>query len=146
MCVYNVFMTLPVFHFIFVYCICIPQHSILSSETEKQPDSRKRDEPLSKYGQWRPFPKVPCLLQYVSNGNYYGRIRANGKLIRVSLKTAVWITAKLRLTDLQKDQRENINKVDPPKFREAVDMFTTKLEHEPTLKPQSKKYRLCCEG
>jgi hypothetical protein len=62
----------------------------MSPETEKQPDIRKRDETLSKDGQWRSFPKIPCLLQYVSNGNYYGRIRVNGKLIRVSLKTTVW--------------------------------------------------------
>ena len=114
----------------------------MSSETEKQTDSRKRDENLSKDGQWRSFPKVPCLLQYVSNDNYYGRIRVNGKLIRVSLKTKVWTTAKLRLSDLQKDQRENINKVDPPKFSEAVAMFKKELEHDTTLKPQSKKYRL----
>ena len=38
-------------------------------------------------GQWRPFPKVPHLLQYVSNDNYYARIRANGKRIRESLET-----------------------------------------------------------
>ena len=118
----------------------------MSSEADKQPDSRKRDENLSKDGQWRSFPKVPCLLQYVSNDNYYGRIRVNGKLIRVSLKTTVWTTAKLRLTDLQKDQRENINKVDPPKFAEAVEMFKRDLEHDTTLKPQSKKYRLWCLG
>jgi len=43
-------------------------------------------KPLSKDGQWRSFPNVPCLRQYVSNGNYYGRIRVNGKLIRASLK------------------------------------------------------------
>jgi hypothetical protein len=27
------------------------------------------------------------LLQYVSNGNYYGRIKVNGKIIRESLNT-----------------------------------------------------------
>jgi hypothetical protein len=118
----------------------------MSSEPDNQPGSRKRDETLSKDGQWRSFPKVPCLLQYVSNGNYYGRIRVNGKLIRVSLKTTVWTTAKLRLTDLQKDQRENSNKVEPPKFSEAVEMFKLELEHDTTLKPQSKKYRLWCLG
>jgi len=31
---------------------------------------------------WRSFPKVPHLLQYVSNGNYYARIKANSKRIR----------------------------------------------------------------
>ena len=35
---------------------------------------KKREEHLSKDGQWRSFPTVPHLLQYVSNGNYYGRM------------------------------------------------------------------------
>ena len=52
----------------------------------------KREAHLSKDGQWRSFPKVPCLLQYVSNGNYYARVRVNGKLIRESLNTKVWTT------------------------------------------------------
>jgi hypothetical protein len=58
-----------------------------------------RDEHLSKDGKWRSFPRVPHLLQYVSNGIYYGRIKLNGKLIRESLKTSVWTTAKLKLAD-----------------------------------------------
>jgi hypothetical protein len=62
---------------------------------------------VSKDGQWRPFPKVPHLLQYVSNGNYYGRIEVGGKIIRESLKTGVWTTAKLRLTDLLKELQED---------------------------------------
>ncbi len=36
---------------------------------------------------------MPHLLQYVSNRNYYGRIKLNGKLIRASLETAVRTTA-----------------------------------------------------
>ena len=54
------------------------------------PANRKREDSLSKDGKWRSFPKVPHLLRYVSNGNYYGRIKVGGKLIRESLKTAVW--------------------------------------------------------
>ena len=114
------------------------------SQIDSQSGSRKRDETLSKDGQWRSFPKVPHLLQYVSNGNYYGRIRVNGKLIRKSLKTSVWTTARMRLTDLQKNQRENSNKVEPPIFSEAVELFKQELEHDTTLKPQSKQYRLYC--
>jgi hypothetical protein len=69
-----------------------PEHA------QAQPQ-QKREANLSKDGQWRSYPKVPHLLQYVSNGNYYGRIKVNGKIIRESLKTDVWTTAKLRLTD-----------------------------------------------
>jgi integrase len=118
----------------------------MPTEPDTKSDSRKREETLSKNGQWRSFPKVPCLLQYVSNGNYYGRIRVNGKLIRASLKTSVWSTAKLRLADLQKEEREKINKADPPKFSEAVEIFTRELEHDTRIKPQSRKYRLWCLG
>ena len=57
-------------------------------------------------GKWRPFPEVPHLLQYVSNNDYYARIRINGKLIRESLETGVGTTAKLRLTDFLKEQQE----------------------------------------
>jgi hypothetical protein len=37
-----------------------------------------------------------------SNGIYYGRIKVNGKVIRGRMKTVVWTTAKLRLTDFLK--------------------------------------------
>lgn len=65
-----------------------------------KPNTRKRDEHLSSDGRWRSFPKVPNLLQYVSNGNYYGRIKIGGKVIRQSLETTVWTTAKLKPVDL----------------------------------------------
>ena len=60
----------------------------MQSEPDTQMNGRKREEHLSKDGQWRSFPKVPHLLQYVSNGNYYARIKVKGKIIRESLKTA----------------------------------------------------------
>lgn len=115
-------------------------------QTDDQPVSRKREETLSKDGQWRSFPNVPCLLQYVSNGNYYGRIRVNGKLIRESLKTDVWSTAKLRLADLTKKSRENRDTAAPPLFSAAVEIFKEELQRDTSVKPQSKKYRLWCLG
>jgi integrase len=86
----------------------------------------------------RSFPHVPCLLQYVSNGNYYGRIRVNGKLIRVSLKTSVWTVAKLKLAEMMKKGREIRGKVVAPKFSEAVELFKTELASDSTMKPHSK--------
>ena len=71
-------------------------------KSDAAPDIRKREGHLSKDGKWRSFPKVPHLLQYVSNGNNYGRIQVNGKIIRESLGTSVWTTGKLRLTDFLK--------------------------------------------
>ena len=45
-------------------------------------DGQNREGCLPKDGAWRSFPNVPHLLQYVSNGNYYGRIEVDGKTIR----------------------------------------------------------------
>lgn len=106
--------------------------------------TRKRDEHLSKDGQWRSFPRVPHLLQYVNNGKYYGRIKIGGKLIRENLQTDVWTTAKLRLTDFLKQHQEARNRIDPPKFLDAVGLFKQELENDTNTKPQSKQYRLWC--
>ena len=45
------------------------------------PETKKRDEHLSKDGKRRSFPMVPNLLQYVSSGGYLAE-KVNGKLIR----------------------------------------------------------------
>ena len=107
-------------------------------------DDRKRDEHLSTDGKWRSFPRVPHLLQYVSNDNYYGRIKLNGKVIRESLETAVWTTAKLKLADFLKGKLEGRGKVAPPLFSDAVELFKRELESDTGIKPQSRKYRLWC--
>ena len=41
-------------------------------------------------------------------GNYFGRVRVNGKLIRHSLKTPVLSVAKLKLSDFLQDQAVKI--------------------------------------
>ena len=55
---------------------------------------------MSTDGKGRSFPTAPPLLQYVSNGNNYGRIELNGKVICESLETTVRTTATLKLADL----------------------------------------------
>ena len=87
---------------------------------------------------------MPNLLQYVSNGNYYGRIKVKGKLIHESLKTDVWTTAKLRLHDFLKKQKEDGDRVKAPQFTKAVAWFKQELDSNTALKPQSKRYRLWC--
>lgn len=113
-------------------------------KSEPLPDNRKREEHLSNDGKWRSFPKIPHLLQYVSNGNYYGRIKIGGKTIRESLGTSVWTTAKLKLTDFLKQQQEAKPKVATPLFSEAVELFKQELSNDATIKPRSKEYRLLC--
>jgi integrase len=109
-----------------------------------QPESRKREEHLSNDGKWRSFPKVPHLLQYVSNGNYYGRIKMGGKTIRQSLETTVWTIAKVRLTDFLKERQEIRPEVSAPTFGDAVALFKQELENDATIKGKSKEYRLLC--
>jgi len=41
----------------------------------------------------------PNLIRYKPSGNYFGRVRVNGKLIRRSLNTHVLTVAKLKLSD-----------------------------------------------
>jgi integrase len=111
---------------------------------DTEPAGRKREEHLSSDGKWRSFPKVPHLLQYASNGNYYGRIKVGGKIIRETLDTDVWTTAKLRLTDFLKKHQEVRQRIDPPKFGEAVEAFKRELENDMGIKTRSKEYRLLC--
>lgn len=113
-------------------------------DTQDATPSRKREEHLSSDGQWRSFPKVPHLLQYISNGNYYGRIKVGGKVIRESLKTSMWTTAKLRLTDFLKQHQEARHHLIAPSFREAVDVFKKDLQSRAWIKRRTKEYRLRC--
>ena len=111
---------------------------------QTQQPSGKRGDKLSKDGKWRSFPKVPNLLQYVSSGVFFARIKIDGKLIRQSLKTDVWTTAKLRLLDFLKKHHESRGSMAAPKFTEAVEAYKRDLENNSSIKPQSKQYRLWC--
>jgi hypothetical protein len=54
--------------------------------------------------EWAKTP-YPNLIRYKPSGNYFGRVRVNGKLIRRSLETHVLTVAKLKLSDFLKDHR-----------------------------------------
>jgi integrase len=116
----------------------------VEAKTDIPQNSRKREEHLSSDGKWRSFPKMPNLLQYVNNGNYYGRIKVGGKLIRESLQTSVWTTARLRLVDFLKQHQETRGVVQSPKFKEALELFERDLQADMNMKPRSREYRLGC--
>lgn len=59
----------------------------LVQEQSQGGTSPKNKPRLSKDGKWRSFPKVPNLLQYVSSGTYFARVKIQGKIIRQSLET-----------------------------------------------------------
>jgi hypothetical protein len=46
------------------------------------------------------------LIRYVPSGTYYARIRIRGKLLLKSLETDLISVAKLRLSDLEKTERQ----------------------------------------
>jgi len=104
-----------------------------------------RQANLSPDGKWRSFPKVPNLLQYVSTGAFYGRVKVDGKLYREKLKTDVFSTAKLRLADFVKDKMRKRRQVGTPViFAEARALYEQDLENEHTLSDNSKRYRRYC--
>jgi len=107
---------------------------------------KKSTNRLSKDGKWRSFSRVPHLLQYVSSGTYFARIKIKGKLIRETLETTVWTTAQLKLVDFLKDKHANGAKAEKPKtlFKDAVELFTKRVQHDSSMKESSKGYRLLC--
>ena len=48
------------------------------------------------------------LIRYVPSRTYFARLRVGGKLIRRSLKTKVLSVAKLKVADLEKQEREKL--------------------------------------
>ena len=117
--------------------------SVLEQSSDKTLVNNKSR--LGKDGKWLSFPKVPNLLQYVSSGTYFARVKINGKIIRQSLDTHVWSTAKLRLIDFLKEQRNQpFENVPAPLFSEAVEAFKRKVNSDTGLKETSKHYRGIC--
>jgi len=111
--------------------------------TDTQP-AKKRDVTLSPDGKWRSFPKVPNLVQYVSTGNYFGRVKIDGKIFRESLGTDVFTTARLRLPDFIKKKRKLAARPIAGTFGEARAQFEADTEADHTLKDGSKVYRRNC--
>ena len=105
----------------------------------------KRIERLSPDGKWRSFPKVPNLLQYVSTGLYFARVKVNGKLIRRGLQTKVFEDAKLLLHDfLTRETKTRHVTGAPATFGEARGLYESSLTNDPTLSEQGRYYRRNC--
>src|SRR2546430_8834590 len=106
----------------------------------------KRNERLSPDGKWRSFPKVPHLLQYISTGQFYGRIKVAGKPIRHKLGTDVFTNATLLLTDFIKKHRTEPTPTDdlPTTFRDARLQYEQSLNDSHNLAEGTKRYRRFC--
>jgi len=86
------------------------------------------------------------LVRYVPTGIYFSRIRVSGKLIRRSLKTNKLAVAKLRLSDLDKVERQRVEiqgavENGNMRFGEALEIFRSRLQNDASLKPRSKVFR-----
>jgi hypothetical protein len=85
------------------------------------------------------------LLQYVSTGLYFARLKVNGKLIRRGLKANTFDEAKLALHDfVSKEQKRRHVTGAPVTFGEARGLYESSLENDATLLPQSLYYRKNC--
>jgi integrase len=85
------------------------------------------------------------LIRYVPSGTYYARLRVLGKLIRKSLKTKKISVAKLRLSDLERTERQNaehqIAATDGRQtFGQASETYKERLKGDASLKPRTKEY------
>src|SRR6266436_6042621 len=86
------------------------------------------------------------LIRYVPSGKYFARIRVHGKLILKSLKTDRVSVGKLRLADLEKEERQKAESQTAiangkMTFKDALAIFRKRLRGDINLKPRSKDYR-----
>jgi len=115
----------------------------------RQTGIQKRQNPPrptpSKDGKWRSFAKVPNLLQYVSTGTYFARVKVNGKIFRESLETTVFTTAKLKMGDFVKEKttRKHVDGT-PVIFEDARKLYEQDLEADDSISDIAKRYRRYC--
>ena len=84
----------------------------------------------------------PNLIRYKPSGNYFGRVRVNGKLIRRSLDTHVLTVAKLKLSDFLQDHRRlAVNKGQSVNGEVIIEMFKKEIEDDHNNKPRTKLYK-----
>jgi integrase len=85
------------------------------------------------------------LIRYKPSGKFYARLRVRGKLIVKSLKTDKISVAKLRLTDLEnqerrRDQQEKRVQKGRVIFSDVLNIYKTRMESDPEMKPRTKDY------
>jgi integrase len=109
---------------------------------DTKPKRNNRSEHLSPDGKWRSFPKVPNLLQYVSTGLYFARVKVQGKTIRRSIKASTFEEAKLALHDFIKAHHEP--EAGLGTFGDALKTYLRAVNVSHDLSPETKRYRRYC--
>ena len=97
-----------------------------------------------KDSEWQKTPYAN-LVRYKSSGMYFARFRVKGKLIRCGLKTSQISVAKLRLGDLEKQERQRAEHQTAVAdgtmtFADALAIYKQRLAGDGSLKPRSKVY------
>jgi integrase len=85
------------------------------------------------------------LIRYVPSGTFFARLRVGGNLIRKSLKTDALSIAKLRLNDLEKNERGSMEtrktaSMGRMTFGDCLAIFKTHTQTSSLLKPSGKRY------
>lgn len=85
------------------------------------------------------------LIRYVPSRIYFARIRIRGKLIVRSLQTNSITVAKLRLADLEKEERHAVECRDVVvtgrmTVGDCLDVYRRRLKADPNFKPKTKVY------
>jgi len=86
------------------------------------------------------------LIRYVPSGTFFARLRVGGNLIRKSLKTDLLTVAKLRLADLDKNERGFVETRKTAgkgrmTFGDCLAVFKAQTETSSLLKASAKRYR-----
>jgi integrase len=102
--------------------------------------SGKIDAHPTKLKAWRK--RGTNLVQHVSTGTFYARIKYKGKTIRASLNTKVLTIARERLPD--KIKQLNGSKAISGTFGQYLEQFKSKTNNDASLSSEGKKYRLRC--
>ena len=94
---------------------------------------------------WQKTP-VSNLVRYVPSGILFARMKVKGKLIRRSLKSKSLSVRKLRLSDLEKQERqmaENASSLSEGKttFGDALQIYRQRLHGDASLKSRTKAHR-----
>jgi integrase len=85
------------------------------------------------------------LIRYVPSGTFFARLRVGGNLIRKSLKTDVLSIAKLRLNDLEKNERGHMETRNTARkgrmtFEDCLAIYKSHTQASRLLKPSGKRY------
>jgi integrase len=110
----------------------------MKNETDPQNRPSDRKSPWQKTS-------YANLIRYTPSGKYFARIRVGGKLIRQSLKTKALSVAKLKLADLEKQERAKLEgqkrlTEGVASFRDLAKEYLERLDGMPNLKPRTKEY------